>query len=61
MKLTVCPENTEDTEWNFVLDPDDCMLSIDEKLLLEPGTHFLGRLVKKCRHGTFSARVSLYI
>lgn len=31
MKLTVCPENTEDTEWNFVLDPDDCMLNIDEK------------------------------
>lgn len=29
-ELTVCPENTDDTEWNFVLDPDDCMLSTDE-------------------------------
>lgn len=53
MELTVCPENTEDTEWNFALDPDDCMLRTDEKSLFDMGAH--------CRHDTFSARVSLYI
>lgn len=65
MELTVCPVSTEDTEWNFVFDPDDCTLStefLNEKPLFEPGTHCLRvRLFKKCRHGTCSARVSLYI
>lgn len=63
MELTVGPVNTEDTERKSVLEPDDCMLStkfLNEKLLFEPGTQCLrGGLFKKCRHGTFSARVSL--
>lgn len=63
LKLTVCAVNTEDTERNVVLEPVDCTLStefLNKKSLFELVTHCLrGGLFKKCRHGTFSAKVSL--
>lgn len=63
-KHTVSPVDMEEILKNLFLDPDDVLLSMDslkEDSLLDTEMQSLrGVWDKKCRHGTFSARVSLY-
>ena len=63
MKLTVSAVDKEETLWNVVLEPEDCLLSTDslkEDSLCEPVIPSLRWVwAKKCRQGIFSAKVSL--
>lgn len=64
-KLTVSVVDMDDTLWNLVFEPDDCLLSIEslkEKSLCDTVTlqPLLGPRERQCRQGTFSARVSLW-
>lgn len=62
-KLTVSVVDMEETLWNLVLETDDCLLSIEslkEDSLCDTDIQsLLGAWARKCRQGTFSARVSL--
>lgn len=55
----------EETLWNLVLETDDCLLSIEslkeESLCDTDMQSLLGAWDRKCRQGTFSAKVSLLI
>lgn len=62
-KLTVSVVDTDDTLWNLALEADDCLLSTEslkEDSLCDTNIQsLLGAWPRKCRQGTFSARVSL--
>lgn len=62
-KLTVSVVDMEETLWNLVLEADDCLLSTgslkEESLCDADIQSLLGACDRKCRQGTFSARVSL--
>ncbi len=63
--LTVSAVDIDETRWNLTFDPDDRRLSMgslkEDSLLDTEMQSFRDDWARKCRHGTFSASVSLWI